>query len=87
MQQEYLYKKDAEIILYPLIDDTDEYYSIYITHKKDRGNFYGKWLEFQPELDELGIIEEFDEWMCDKKTPREELKLELEKRGFNVELA
>lgn len=86
MGKDYLYKKDAEIILHKL-EEGDDCYSIDITNKEYRGNYFGKWLEFQPEIDELNIVESDDDcWMCDKEFPREILKVELEKRGFYVTL-
>lgn len=60
--------------------------SINITHRFNRGNYYGAWFDFQSDLDELGIVEYMDEWVVDiEKFPKtESLKYELEKRGFNV---
>ena len=86
----YLYKKDAVINLYPL-QEGEDYFEINITHING-GNFFGKWIEFQPELDELRIIESDDDWMCVDEDAngniitREELKVKLEARGFNVQI-
>ena len=91
MKNDYLYKKDALFELYSL-QGIEDYFSINITHKNERGNYYGKWLEFQPELDELQIIEGGDEWLCvdedvnEKIISREDLKVKLENKGFTVKL-
>jgi len=86
MKNNYLYKKDALFELYPLEEGYD-FFSINITHKTDRGNFYGKWFDFQPELDELHITDVGgdDDWICDG-TSREILKSKLEDKGFTVKL-
>ena len=51
MKNNYLYKKDALFELYPLEEGYD-FFSINITHKTDRGNFYGKWFDFVKTLPE-----------------------------------
>lgn len=88
MKNDHLYKKDAKIIIYSFIDDDDDFFPIYITHKELGGNYSDRWLEFQPELDELNIIGDGDEYICDNDTitTPEQLKIELEKRNFLVEL-
>ena len=84
----YLYKKDALFELYSLENNCD-YFSIYITNKTNRGNYYGEWLEFQKELEELEITDVGgdEDWICEKEgITRELLKIELEKRGFEVKI-
>ena len=80
--EDALYKKDALIVIFNKEDDED-YYPIIITHKDKGGNYYGKWKEFQPELIELNIREEGDEWYCESSISRSQLKTKLESRGFN----
>ena len=79
----HLYKKEALIVLFNKEEDED-YFPILITKKDIGGDYYGEWLEFQPELDELQIIEDGDEWISLKEIDRMKLKEELEARGFNV---
>lgn len=78
-----LYKKDAIIVLYEKEKDED-LFSVFITNKELGGDFYGQWKDFQPELDELNILETEDEWQYDGD--RLELKSKLEQRGFYVVL-
>lgn len=46
MGKDYLYKKDAEIILHTS-EEGDDCYSIDITNKEYRVNYFGKWLELE----------------------------------------
>lgn len=84
--EDYLFKKDALITLYPKYDDKDDFYPITI-NKNGFGTYYEAWFEFQPELDELSIRFHMDDWICeDESLDREQLSEELRKRGFNVKL-
>jgi hypothetical protein len=73
--------------LYDLIPGDDFFEDI----KKDYcdytgGNFHGKNIEFQYELDNLEIEDLGDEYAYYGPKSREELKEELELRGFKTEL-
>jgi hypothetical protein len=78
-----LYKKDCLFILWEKSDDCD-FFPITITHKKNGGNFYGSWMDFKPELDEMEISEMEDEWYSEKFLNREDLMEELKTREFEV---
>ena len=82
-----LKKEDAIFILYKKLYDDDFYYTISIT-SKGGGNYYKTWIEFKKDIDELSIIQHDNEWLCDddKYEDRNDLKAELERRGFKVEL-
>ena len=79
-----LYKKDALFVLWDKVEPDDFCFPILITHKSDGGNYYGKWMSFKPELEELGILEMYDEWHCIEDIDRESLKQRLVERGFDV---
>ena len=81
-----LLKKDAVITLY---GKNDGEYFFEVTIQKDYvdfigGNFHGKWLEFQPELDILNIRDEGDEYIYYGSLNQEQLKKKLEIRDFKV---
>ena len=81
-----LFKKDALFILDNKEKDED-YFHIWITSIKSKEeNYFGAWFEFQPELDELEIIgSDYEGWWCERKNiDRDQLKKELEDKGFKV---
>jgi len=83
-----LRKQEAQIVLYNKLYDDDFYYLIKITNKSGGGCYYKQWMDFKEEIDELGITQSDHDWICEDEEykDREELKIELEKRGFHVRL-
>lgn len=83
-----LSKSDAVIVIYDLMPG-DDFFEVDI--KKDYGdysggNFHGKNIDFEYELDNLEIEDLGDEYAYYGSKSREELKEELERRGFKTEL-
>ena len=69
-------------------EEPDSHYNfhIYITNINKGGDYYDSWLEFEPELDELGVFKQEDMWLTELYSDRITFKKELERRGFNVVL-
>ena len=80
----YLKKADALLVIDEKCDDV---IPMLITHKNDGGNYYGEWLEFQPDLDEISIETSEDEWSYWGDMNRNELVDHLRSKGFEVILS
>ncbi len=81
-------KEDVKIVLYDK-DPDDDYYTLGISNRDYESSLRIRHdnLSFERELESLDIQFDCDEWICYQVVSgREEIKTELEKRGFLVEL-
>lgn len=84
-----LRKQDALVTLYDRLYEDDFFFIIKITSKEGGNVYYKQWMEFKNELDELLFSPSEEDWICEDEDFKDRIKLkeELERRGFNVNLA